>query len=202
MRSARMLPEPPELSCAARVPSHSSTPVRVSTSRPAAVTPLERADVDWSRTAAWGWGGYHARMFFNVRGREPMGCVDPQDIGRLRDRLIQELGAVATPAGDPLGVTVLETGGASPADLMVYLGGLSWRAAGTVGHSGLFLDGNDTGPDDAVHSKRGIFLLYDPRRTWGQRLRQPLRLVDVAPTMLKILDHPLPAGLSGRPLEY
>jgi predicted AlkP superfamily phosphohydrolase/phosphomutase len=126
--------------------------------------------------------------------------VAPHEVDRFRDRLLRELSAVITPSGDPIGVTVLEAAGA--ADLMIYLGDLAWRAAGTVGHGRLFLDENDTGPDDAVHSKRGVFLLYDPRRTWGQRLTQPLRLVDIAPTMLRVLDCPLPAGLSGRPLEY
>ena len=38
-------------------------------SRPTAVTELEKADVDWARTKAWGWGGYYARVFFNVKGR-------------------------------------------------------------------------------------------------------------------------------------
>jgi len=33
--------------------------------------------IDWSKTRAWGEGGYYARLFMNVQGREPEGQVAP-----------------------------------------------------------------------------------------------------------------------------
>jgi predicted AlkP superfamily phosphohydrolase/phosphomutase len=197
------------------------------TERPARVMKLEQAAVDWSRTVAWGWGGYYARLFLNVKGREPQGCVAPEDVERIRTKLLQELEAVTTPDGRPLGITVINPalkGGVNPSgsqgasDLMLYFGDLSWRSAGTIGHGRLFLDENDTGPDDAVHSRHGIFLLYDPKRTWGTRLPAPrssgssgsarqagltngFGLPDVAPTILRLLDLPIPSEMAGTPLE-
>src|SRR5690606_3367353 len=44
---------------------------------PAEITPFSKLDVDWSRTRVWSEGGYYARVFFNVRGREPQGVIDP-----------------------------------------------------------------------------------------------------------------------------
>ncbi len=38
---------------------------------PDRLTPFIKAEVDWSRTVAWGSGGYYARVHLNVRGREP-----------------------------------------------------------------------------------------------------------------------------------
>ena len=36
--------------------------------------PAELA-IDWRRTRAWAEGGYYARVFLNLEGREPLGCV-------------------------------------------------------------------------------------------------------------------------------
>ena len=41
---------------------------------------LDKTEIDWSRTKAWGWGGYYARIFFNVKGREAQGIVEPSDL--------------------------------------------------------------------------------------------------------------------------
>ena len=170
--------------------------------RPTRVTKLEQASVDWAKTRAWGWGGYYARLFLNVKGREPQGCIAPQEVDHVRTKLLQELEAVTTPDGKPLGITVINPNGSKGAsDLMLYFGDLSWRSAGTIGHGRLFLDENDTGPDDAVHSKHGVFLLYDPKRTWGTRLTNGFGLTDVAPTILRLLDQPIPAEMTGQPLE-
>ena len=51
--------------------------------------------IDWSRTTAWGDGGYYARIFLNVEGREPEGVVAPADYEAVRDDL------VAAARGDP-----------------------------------------------------------------------------------------------------
>ena len=42
------------------------------------ITPFEQLDIDWSRTRAWGSGGYYGRVFLNVAGREPQGCIPPE----------------------------------------------------------------------------------------------------------------------------
>ncbi len=46
---------------------------------PTGVTSPREVGIDWPRTVAWGEGGYYARIFLNVRGREPEGLVAPED---------------------------------------------------------------------------------------------------------------------------
>ena len=41
-------------------------------------TPSAKTAIDWSRTVAWGDGGYYGRLFLNVAGREPQGVVQPE----------------------------------------------------------------------------------------------------------------------------
>ena len=40
---------------------------------PKTVTPFAKLDVNWKKTQVWSEGGYYARVFFNVKGREPQG---------------------------------------------------------------------------------------------------------------------------------
>jgi predicted AlkP superfamily phosphohydrolase/phosphomutase len=168
-------------------------------------TPLEKAEVDWSRTRAWGAGGYYARIFFNLKGRDPEGIVDPLELPRLRADLEKELADIRRPGGTALPVRVLdpqtlyrEVRG-DPPDLMVYFDDLRVRSAGTLGHPTNFLEENDTGPDDAVHGTEGAFLFYDPKVEDG-RGGIHLDAIDLMPTLLRAMGEELPAGLQGRPV--
>ncbi|HLY22944.1 MAG TPA: alkaline phosphatase family protein [bacterium] len=172
---------------------------------PSTPIPLEQAPIDWSRTRAWGWGGYYARIFLNVRGREPSGVIASEDYERERDRLAASLAAVCDPSGRVMDTRVFKperlypVRRGDPPDLLVYFDDLSWRSAGTVGHPDMYLSENDTGPDDAVHDYDGIFILHDPRRASGGHGR--LDILDVAPTVLTLMDEPVPPAMQGRPSE-
>ncbi len=170
-------------------------------------TRIEDAPIDWDRTTIWGSGGYYARIFFNVRGREPRGIVAADQIGPLQERLVAELAQLKGPDGRPMKVQVLdplqiyeEVRGDAP-DLMLYFGDLAWRSAGTLGYHSLFLRENDTGPDDAVHSTDGVFLFFDPRRP-GPPVDLPQQSIrDVAPTVLQFLGVERPSWMQGRPIR-
>ena len=163
--------------------------------RPGEQTPLNRVKVNWDRTKAWGWGGYYARIFVNVRGREPNGTVDPEDAESLIRQIADDLQEVTLPNGGRMGAQVYlprelypTVRGDAP-DAIAYFGDLAWRSAGTVGHGRWFLEENDTGPDDAVHDWDGIYVLHDPegRVTPSCKARE---IYDVAPTILNIFDIP------------
>jgi len=171
--------------------------------RPPAGTPLEKAQVDWSKTRAWGAGGYYARIFYNVKGREPEGTLAPKDVPAFEGRLTEELRAIAGPDGRSLHVDVRvpkaiyhEVRGDSP-DLMVYFDNAAWRSAGTLGYNSLYLSENDTGPDDSVHSFDGVYAISDPAEGRGTTGPQE-QLIDIGPTVLKILGVDVPADVQGR----
>ncbi len=135
---------------------------------PAAATPLEKADVDWPRTRVWSEGGYYARVFLNVQGREPQGVIPPSQYEAWRDRLIDEMQALRGPDGKDLGTLVCRPDDlfnecrGFPPDLMCYWGRMQWRSIGTVGGGELFLTENDTGPDEANHDWTGVFISRTP----------------------------------------
>jgi predicted AlkP superfamily phosphohydrolase/phosphomutase len=174
---------------------------------PAPGTPLAEADVDWPQTQAWGWGGYHARIFFNIKGREPQGTLDPQHVEDFQRRLIADLKAIQGPAGeawDTKAYTPAElypNGTGDPPDLTVYFDDLNWRSAGTLGYRTPYLPENDKGPDDAVHAHHGVFIYYDPARSMGGRKLNDTSLLDFAPTVLKLMGISVPPDMEGKPLE-
>jgi predicted AlkP superfamily phosphohydrolase/phosphomutase len=174
-------------------------------SPPETVVPLDRISVDWSRTKAWGWGGYYARIFLNIEGREPRGMIPQGRYEEVREALIEEISTITRPDGAPMNARAFrpedlypEVTGDSP-DLMVYFDDLNWRSAGTVGHDALYLPENDTGPDDSVHAMQGIFVLHDPEQIQGGAVEN-LTLLDVAPTVLDLMDVPVPPEMEGRPV--
>ncbi len=60
-------------------------------------------EVDWSKTTAWGEGGYYGRLFINVKEREPNGQVDSAEYEAFRDKLAQKIEAMVDHNGEPMG---------------------------------------------------------------------------------------------------
>jgi predicted AlkP superfamily phosphohydrolase/phosphomutase len=171
--------------------------------QPDGIVPLEKCEVDWSRTRAWGSGGYYARLFLNVRGREPDGVIDPVDYEEVRDGLIERIAAITDPNGNPIGSVAYkpdeiyqEVRNIAP-DLIVYFGDLSWRSVGSLGLSGVHTFKNDTGPDDANHAQEGLYIYYHPKAK-GQGCGPGRHLMDVAPTVLDLVGVPVPPEMQGR----
>lgn len=177
------------------------------TETPARATPLGKAKVDWSRTKAWGEGGYYGRVFLNVVGREPNGRIPAADYEEVRDELIAGLKAIRDENGGEIGTQAFrpqelyrEVRGVAP-DLIVYFGDLYWRSVGTVGGGKIHTFENDTGPDGANHAHEGIFLLQPADGGWDVgRGVQGLRITDIAPTVLRLFDLPIPEDMEGTAL--
>jgi predicted AlkP superfamily phosphohydrolase/phosphomutase len=170
--------------------------------QPEGVVPLEKCEVDWGKTVAWGSGGYYARLFLNVKGREPDGVIDPADYERVRDELIERIAAITDPEGVNIGSVAYrpeeiyqEVNNIAP-DLIVYLGNLRWRSVGSLGLNRIHTFENDTGPDDANHSQEGMYIYYDPE-VQGQGHGPKRHLMDVAPTILALMGVPNPGDMQG-----
>ncbi len=172
---------------------------------PTDTSKLDDVGVDWSRTVAWGEGGYYSRIFMNVKGREPEGVVEPSEYEATRDDLARRLAAIPDENGDPIPTVVHkpedvydQVSGIAP-DLIVHFGDLLWRSVGTVGGpDGVHTFENDTGPDDANHAQDGLFVLVAPGVEPGAR--EGAHLLDIAPTVLELLGLDRPAAMRGRSL--
>lgn len=159
---------------------------------PQGITPFSPDLVDWHRTQAWGEGGYYGRIFLNVKGREPLGTIPPQDYEKVRDELKARLEAIVDETGENIGTRVFkpeevyrECRNIAP-DLGVYFGNLYWRSVGSIGYNSIYTYENDTGPDDCNHAQMGIFVIKSPQcKATG--LVPARHLSDVAPLVLEEL---------------
>lgn len=171
------------------------------------VVKFDQLDVDWSRTRAWGEGGYYGRVFLNVAGREPEGVVIPEQADALLTEISARLEALGDENGQAIGTRcfrphdLYEQVNGIPPDLLVYFGDLHWRSVGTIGWGRVHIHENDTGPDDANHAQHGILIYSDPRHDLGGTQRSGMRLLQVAPTVLAMLGLPIPSDMQAGPIE-
>jgi predicted AlkP superfamily phosphohydrolase/phosphomutase len=172
---------------------------------PEEVSSLRDVGVDWPRTTAWGEGGYYARVFLNVKGREPEGVVEPEEYEAVRADLTRRIAAIPDDAGDPIPTAVYtpeelyDDPQGVPPDLVVVFGDLRWRSVGTIGgDEGIQTLENDTGPDDANHAQDGLYVAAGPGIEASGRV--DAHLLDITPTVLELLGIEEPPGLRGHSL--
>lgn len=166
---------------------------------PASVTPFGKLSVDWGKTRVWSEGGYYARVFFNVQGREPEGTIPAAEYETFRDEMKARLEATIPGTLVFKPEEIYRTVRNVAPDLIVHFGGLSYRSVGGVGYPELIVVENDTGPDDCNHAQHGSFILAGPRFPAVGEL-SGVKLLDIAPTLLELGGYDVPSSMQGRSL--
>ncbi|MHC4707384.1 MAG: alkaline phosphatase family protein [Planctomycetota bacterium] len=169
---------------------------------PEKITPLAELDVNWHKTTCWSEGGYYARLFLNVKGREPDGMIEQKDCLKVRDEIKARFEATKDPDGKPLGTLVFKPEEiyrrirGIPPDLIVHFGGLYWRSIGGVGYPTLHIRENDTGPDDCNHAQFGAFILAAPNFPLAGEI-EGVHMLDISPTLLDLAGYDVPDSMTG-----
>ncbi len=172
---------------------------------PAEITPFNKLKVNWAKTKVWSEGGYYARVFFNVQGREPQGVIPASGYEAFQNEMKAKFEALKDDKGQPMNSLVFKpkeiyrnVRNVAP-DLIVHFGGLFWRSIGTVGYGRVHVQENDTGPDACNHAQFGMFLLAAPNCPLRGEY-QGAKLLDVAPTLLDLAGYEIPSSMQGRSL--
>lgn len=172
---------------------------------PKAIVPFEQLNVNWDKTRVWSEGGYYARVFFNVKGREPNGVIPPGEYESFQDEMKARFEKLTDDKGQPLNSLVFNpkeiyknVRNVAP-DLIVHFGGLLWRSIGSVGHGAIHVQENDTGPDSCNHAQYGMFILRAPNCPVRGEYKGA-RLLDIAPTLLDLAGYEIPETMQGRSL--
>ena len=166
---------------------------------------LSKKHIDWSRTKAYAQGNF-GQIFLNLKGRQPHGCVEPQDVRPLLDELKANLLAIPHPeTGRPLVEKVLERedlysgphAHLAP-DLVAVLSDWSYRTIGLYDFTTNKLISPAFGPT-GDHRMEGIFIGSGPAFQAGAK-PEGADLLDIAPTVLHLLGVPVPEDMDGRVL--
>ena len=172
---------------------------------PATLTPFDKLKVNWAKTKVWSEGGYYARVFFNMQGREPQGVIPASEYAVFQDQMKAKFLALPDDKGQPLESLVFKPAeiyrhvrNVAP-DLIVHFGGLYWRSIGSVGHGRFHVQENDTGPDACNHAQFGAFILAAPNSPLRGEF-QGARLLDIAPTLMQLGGYKIPKLMQGRSL--
>jgi predicted AlkP superfamily phosphohydrolase/phosphomutase len=171
------------------------------------VSTLTFDDVDWSRTVAYSFGNF-GRIFVNLRGREPMGCVLPgQEYEEMRERIILDLQQLRDLDGTRIVTGVWRREeiyhGAyldQAPDLVFTL--KDWEY-GTAPNYEFASNQILSAPLDNIsgnHRLDGMLI------AWGSQIREKglvseMHITDVAPTILHLMDLPIPSDLDGQVLR-
>lgn len=172
---------------------------------PKEITPFSKLDVNWEKTRVWSEGGYYARVFFNVKGREPHGTIGKADYETFRDEVKARLEATVDDKGRRMGTQVFKpeevyknVRNVAP-DLIVHFGGLNWRSIGGVGYPSIHTQENDTGPDGCNHAQFGSFILAAPHVPPRGEVKGA-HLLNIAPTLLELAGYDIPGSMQGNSL--
>jgi predicted AlkP superfamily phosphohydrolase/phosphomutase len=170
---------------------------------PQKVTPFKELSVNWGKTRVWSEGGYYARMFFNVKDREPNGLIEKSEYEFFRDQLASKLKQIPDDQGKAMNNLVFKpeeiyrsVRNVAP-DLICHFSDLLWRSIGSVGYSQLHVQENDTGPDDCNHAQHGAFILAAANNPLRGEIHG-VHILDLAPTLLELTGHDIPSSMQGK----
>jgi predicted AlkP superfamily phosphohydrolase/phosphomutase len=172
---------------------------------PKEITPFDKLKVNWAKTRVWSEGGYYARIFFNVQGREPQGVIPANEYDAFQNTIKAKFEAMLDDKGKRLNSLVFKPkeiyheARNVPPDLIVHFGGLDWRSIGTVGHPSIYVQENDAGPDGCNHAQYGMFVLAAPNCPLNGEY-EGAKLLDIAPTLLDLAGYDIPESMQGRSL--
>lgn len=175
---------------------------------PNGITRLTPDMIDWEKTMVWSEGGYYARIFLNVKGREPYGVIPKEDYEKIRDEIIEKLEELGDESGKPIGTRVYRPEeiykkvNNIPPDLIVLFGNLYWRSVGSIGYGKVWVYENDTGPDDANHSQHGIFIMAGPSIKRTETPLKGIKIYDIGATVLEYFGIQPENEIVGKPIPF
>ncbi len=172
-------------------------------------TKFKLTDIDWSKTKAYEVGAYQARIYINRKSRGPDGIVSDEEFESVREEIANKLLAITDDKGRKLDTKVFRPEDIYKngfddecPDMIVFFDNLAWGVNNDgVGSDQLYLVGEEAGNDNAGHHPVGSFIMsgsgVEPRGKID-----PISIMDVTPTILKIFDMEIPSDMQGKAIKY
>jgi predicted AlkP superfamily phosphohydrolase/phosphomutase len=162
------------------------------------------SDIDWPQTEAYGIsGGVFGGLYVNLKGREPLGAVEPDRYEETRSRLQKVLTRLTRPEGGPLVRQVLRRedvyGGRfkdEAPDMLFLPHDPTLAVFGDFEFSSNSVLEPASEAISAQHRMQGIFIARGEGIKAGDEV-QNMSVLDVAPLLLYLMDLPIPDVLDG-----
>lgn len=190
--------------------------------------PSGRYVIEWDKSVLY-QGIVANHLFLNLKGREPFGIVEPEEYDRLRAEIVTMLQSVRDPeTGRKVFAAVLskeETGqfglfGPKAPDIVVLAqpcyfdqtaqgnffparkwdewiaGGRCFRSLLGCGHGGFLPD-----MKEGIMSTNAVFMATGPNIKADKRMEKSIHLIDIAPTICRLLGCEPPENADGQVLS-
>jgi len=162
--------------------------------------------IDWSKTKAFSFG-CTGKIYINTKGREPQGIVAPgteylEVVNKIKTKLKHLC------KNDNLDIEIFKPKSKNDPDLLFCIPGVAFDKEINRTHKFVdkktnqrfLVDIPEDRPINADHRMNGIFIASGPHIREGFKLDNP-KIIDIAPTILHILDVPIPKDFDGRVLK-
>ena len=161
-------------------------------------------EVDWQKTKVFSFLLHDIRV--NLKGREPLGSVEPQDYDKLCDKVRDALLKVRDPeTGENIVQNVFKGSELYPTDQtvdnkpdLIFVLNNGYNAYYDLVADGILTDTKSTGPIySAYHDMDGLLLAYGHN---VENIKTNADIYDIVPTILYCLGLPIPKDIDGRVL--
>lgn len=144
--------------------------------------------IDWEKTKAFAIGAFEGQIYLNLKGREPKGIVKEEEDSLIKE-IEEKIKKITGDDGKKLETHVFtrkkhydgKARDIAP-DLIVYFDNLQYGCnTSLIGNETLWSPSTALGSDDAVHSRRGIFIIKD-NKTRGKQ--ENMKIEEIANIIL------------------
>jgi predicted AlkP superfamily phosphohydrolase/phosphomutase len=161
-------------------------------------------DIRWAETYAYFNDGSEGLIWLNLKGREPRGIVTPEQRRALQKTIVQAALKIRDPSTNQLAIRAAYLGdnlfgskGQKVPDIAL-LPNDGYRLVGGYEHKGNTFVREETRTGN--HALEGVLAAFGPLVRKGERVHDA-RVVDVAPTILRMLGYHPPRSMDGRPVD-
>ncbi|MHB1414731.1 MAG: alkaline phosphatase family protein, partial [Chloroflexota bacterium] len=155
----------------------------------------EFGEIDWSKTKAIPQRSCH--IYINLKGRDPQGCVEPEDYAKVQQQIISALYDYTDPESGlkPIALALTRKDARMIGMTGEYTGDVVYAASEHYmgPHGGLL----GTAQLGQIGDVRTLFIISGPGVKQGEVIQRTVWLKDVVPTLCYLADLPVPEGCEG-----